>query len=68
MKQKSSAKGKPAARRGRPTMPEGEALDSYLPKIRCKSDERQSYEEAAAREGLSLSEWVRQTLNRAVKK
>ena len=53
---------------GRPPMPEGEALDSIIPATRCKSDERVAFERAAKKAGLTLSEWVRQTLNKAVQR
>lgn len=56
------------ARRGRPAKPEGETLDAIIPATRCKSVERQAYEAAAERAGLTLSEWVRKTLNRGIKK
>ena len=49
-------------------MPEGEALDAFIPATRCKSSEREAFEEAAEDEGLTLSEWVRQTLKKAVEK
>ena len=49
-------------------MPEGEALDSIIPATRCKADEREAFERAAKKEGLTLSEWIRQTLNKAVNK
>lgn len=49
-------------------MAEGEALDAIIPATRCKSDERAAFERAAKKEGLTLSEFVRQTLNKAVEK
>lgn len=65
MKRESSKK---AVRRGRPAMAEGEALDAVIPSARCKSDERKAFEKAAKKEGLTLTQWVRFTLNKAVEK
>jgi uncharacterized protein (DUF1778 family) len=65
MKRESS---KEAVRRGRPAKPEGEALDAVIPSARCKKDERKAFERAAKQEGLTLTQWVRLTLNRAVEK
>lgn len=65
MKRESSKK---AVRRGRPAKPEGETLDAIIPAIRCKSSERAAFEKAAKKEGLTLSEWTRQTLNQAIEK
>jgi uncharacterized protein (DUF1778 family) len=59
---------KKVVRRGRPAKPEGETLDAIIPATRCKSDERAAFERAAKKEGLTLSEFVRQTLNKAVEK
>ena len=56
------------SKRGRPSKPEGETLDALIPATRCKTDEREAFERAAKKEGLTLSVWVRQTLNKAVKK
>ncbi|HEY6188673.1 MAG TPA: hypothetical protein VIW80_13535 [Pyrinomonadaceae bacterium] len=53
---------------GRPPKPEGEALDATIPGIRCKSGEREAFEKAAKKEGLALSEWIRQTLKQAIEK
>jgi predicted HicB family RNase H-like nuclease len=58
---------KKAIRRGRPPKPKGEALGDPTP-IRFPDDERAHYERLAKREGVSLSEWVRQTLKQAVEK
>jgi predicted HicB family RNase H-like nuclease len=52
---------------GRPRLPKGEALGKPTP-IRFQTDERAAFERAAKKEGLTLSEWVRQTLNKAVGK
>lgn len=49
-------------------MPEGEALDAVIPPARCKSSEREAFERAAKKEGLTLSLWIRQTLIQAVEK
>ena len=65
MKRKSD---KETAKRGRPAKPEGETLDAIIPATRCKADERAAFEKAAQKKGLTLSQWVRQTLKRAVEK
>ncbi len=65
MKRESSKK---VVRRGRPAKPKGEAFGAIIPAIRCKSSERKAFEAAAENEGLTLSEWVRQTLKAAVEK
>jgi hypothetical protein len=54
-------------RRGRPPLPKGEALGKPTP-IRFQGDELARYEKLAKREGLTLSEFVRQTLKEAVGK
>jgi predicted HicB family RNase H-like nuclease len=61
MKQREKAK-----KAGRPPKPEGETLDAIIPATRCKSGEREAFEKAAKREGLTLTQWVRQTLKKAV--
>jgi hypothetical protein len=61
-------KSKKPSKRGRPTKPEGEALDAVIPATRCKSNEREIFEKAAKEKGLALTQWVRQTLNEAVQK
>lgn len=58
---------KKASKRGRPPMPKGQALSKPTP-IRFQDDERAAFERAAKKEGLTLSEWIRQTLNTAVEK
>jgi hypothetical protein len=60
--------GKKAARRGRPAKPEGETLDAVIPASRCKSSEREAFERAAEKEGVTLTQWVRLVLKRAVEK
>jgi hypothetical protein len=62
---KQSVKVKKA---GRPLKPKGETLDAIIPATRCKADERAAFERAAKKEGLALSEWIRQTLNKATEK
>jgi len=52
-------------RMGRPPKLPSEIKDRITP-IRLKDDEREAYEQAAKRCGLTLSEWIRQTLNYAV--
>jgi hypothetical protein len=54
------------AKVGRPRLPKGQALGKPTP-IRFQDDERAMFEKAAKREGLTLSEWVRQTLKNAIK-
>jgi predicted HicB family RNase H-like nuclease len=52
---------------GRPRLPKGKALGKPTP-IRFPDDERKTFEKAAKQQGLTLSEWVRQTLKQAVEK
>ena len=52
---------------GRPPLPKGEALGKPTP-IRFLESERTYYEKEAEREGLTLSEWVRKTLNKAIER
>lgn len=58
---------KKVAKRGRPELPKGEALGKVKP-IRFQGAELKSFERAAKAKGLNFSEWVRKTLNEAVKK
>lgn len=58
---------KKARKVGRPRLPKGEARGKITP-IRFQNDERAAFEKAAKREGLTLSEWIRQTLKQAVEK
>ena len=51
---------------GRPSLPQGEARAVMTP-IRLQENERALYEQAAKKAGLSLSEWIRQTLRVALK-
>lgn len=53
---------------GRPPKAKGETLDDQIPASRCKAEERTRYEIAANAAGLSLTQWVRKTLNQAVEK
>jgi hypothetical protein len=52
---------------GRPRLPKGKALGKPTP-IRFPDEERKMFEKAAKKEGLTLSEWIRQTLKRATEK
>ena len=47
---------------GRPKLPKGKAL-SKLKGFRFQEGELAAYEKSANAEGLTLSEWVRKTLN-----
>jgi hypothetical protein len=58
---------KKVVKRGRPPKPKGEALGDPTP-IRFPDDERTLYEKLAKSEGLTLSEFVRQTLKEAVQR
>lgn len=51
---------------GRPALPKGEV--KKVTPIRLQDNERAMFEQAAEKAGLSLSEWIRQTLNGAVLK
>jgi hypothetical protein len=50
---------------GRPKKAKGEGLGGPTP-IRFADAERIKYEKAARKEGLTLSEWVRQTLKNSI--
>jgi predicted HicB family RNase H-like nuclease len=50
---------------GRPPLPKGEVRERITP-IRLQEDERTRFEKAAQKAGLSLSEWIRQTLRMAI--
>ncbi|MEQ1762832.1 MAG: hypothetical protein ABL984_06745 [Pyrinomonadaceae bacterium] len=50
---------------GRPKKPKGSTLGSPTP-IRFADVERVKYERLAKKEGLTLSEWVRQTLKTSI--
>lgn len=58
-------KAKPK-RLGRPPLPKGTVRERITP-VRLQDDEREAFERAAHRQGLSLSEWIRQTLREALK-
>ncbi|MGE0103529.1 MAG: hypothetical protein AB7H86_13380 [Blastocatellales bacterium] len=62
---KKAKKIEKVVRRGRPELPKGEALAKVTP-IRFQVAEKAQYEKAAEAEGITLSEWVRKTLNAAV--
>ena len=46
---------------GRPSLPKGEARAKVTP-VRLQDTERAAFEKAAQKAGMSLSEWIRQTL------
>ena len=50
---------------GRPPLPKGEAKAIVL-QSRVQPSEKTAYQKAAKAQGLDLSAWVRETLNRAV--
>jgi len=50
---------------GRPKLPKGEAKGKIVP-IRFNADDLKRVERAAKAKKLSLSEWVRSTLNAAM--
>jgi len=52
-------------KRGRPQVP----MDQYrgvITTVRLQPEEREACERQAAKEGLTLSEWIRQTLKRVM--
>lgn len=49
---------------GRPPLPKGSALGKIVP-VRFAESERAAFEKLAKKEGLTLSEWIRQTLKTA---
>jgi hypothetical protein len=51
---------------GRPSLPKGEARAKVTP-VRLQDNERAAFEKAAEKAGLSLSEWIRQSLRVAAK-
>lgn len=51
---------------GRPPLPKHEVREKITP-IRLQEHERTAFEKAARKAGLSLSEWIRQTLRVAIK-
>ena len=52
---------------GRPPKAPGEAK-SQVYQLRLTADEREQWESAAERAGKTLSEWIRERLNRAAKR
>jgi predicted HicB family RNase H-like nuclease len=50
---------------GRPPLPKHEVREKITP-IRLQENERAAFEKAAQKAGLSLSEWIRQTLRLAI--
>jgi predicted HicB family RNase H-like nuclease len=50
---------------GRPPLPRGEAKGIVL-QSRVQPSEKAAYQKAAKSEGLDLSTWVRQTLNKHI--
>jgi len=50
---------------GRPALPKGEARGKITP-VRLQDQERVVYEKTARKAGLSLSEWIRQSLKTTV--
>lgn len=52
---------------GRPPKAPGEAK-SQVYQLRLTADEREQWESAAAKAGKTLSEWIRERLNRAAKR
>jgi hypothetical protein len=54
-------------KRGRPPMPKGESLEKVTP-IRFPKVERELYQKLATQKGLTLSEFVRQTLKQATQR
>jgi predicted HicB family RNase H-like nuclease len=51
---------------GRPKMPKGQAKAVVL-QSRVQPNEKVAYQKAAKAQGVDLSQWVRQTLNEAIK-
>lgn len=52
-------------RLGRPPLPKGTVRAKITP-IRLQDDERAVFESAAKKAGLTLSEWMRQTLRASI--
>lgn len=50
---------------GRPKMKKGEARGT-MTQFRLQPDERKAFEAAAKKEGLTLSDWIRETLKRKI--
>jgi hypothetical protein len=65
---REDGKGKHEAKPGRPSLPKGEALTKTL-QVRYKPDEYARLEAVAKAKGFStITEWARETLNKASKK
>lgn len=60
-RKKASKKGT----RGRPPMPKGQARDRPMP-VRVRPDEHAAFDAAAKAAGQTLSDWIRDTLKRAI--
>jgi uncharacterized protein (DUF1778 family) len=50
---------------GRPALPK-DRRRANITTLRLQPEERELYEKAASREGLTLSEWIRKTLKSAI--
>jgi predicted HicB family RNase H-like nuclease len=50
---------------GRPSIPKRQ-YRGIITTVRLKPEERQVFEQEAEKEGLTLSEWIRQTLKKIV--
>lgn len=59
-------KGKPRGR-GRPKGSVAERTRTSLIQLKVFDEERAAYEDAARREGLAMSAWIRQQLNRVIR-
>lgn len=57
---------KPKKRRGRPSLPKGESR-GVVP-VRLKPSEKALFQKAADAGGVSLSEWIRKTLEEKITK
>ena len=57
--------GKNKSKVGRPKLPKGEARGT-MTQFRLQPAERKAFQEAAEKEGLTLSDWMRETLKAAV--
>jgi predicted HicB family RNase H-like nuclease len=54
-----------ARKAGRPPLPKGRAKEGTL-RVRVLPDELRAYESSARKNKLTLSEWIRSTLNAAL--
>jgi len=55
----------PKKKMGRPLLPKGKARDAIVA-LRLQPEERAAFEKAAKKKGLSLSDWIRETLKSAL--